>query len=765
MTGASDWAARGLSFATCILVSFVSQPGRAADTPNTVGPSEGVEERLEEIVVTAQKRTEVLQKTALAISAVTGSALVDTGTTDPQGLTDLVPGVEVGYNNSNTTFSIRGISSTTDATLGDAAVAFHLDGVFEGRPSAASGLFYDLARVEVLRGPQGTLYGRNATAGTINVVTNRPNFGGYSGEVQLETGNYGLVRTEAVFNAPLSDTFALRGAAQTLRHNAYLNTGYNDADDIAARIQGLWRPTENFSVLLFGDYFHQGGVGNGFVQFPYDPNNPVPLPLGSNPWRTVVPQITMSNYPSPEGRTDNTSWSTHLELNWDLGDVVITDIAAYHKLRVDYFAFGNSVDNTQYDNETETSNEFRLASAGHSPVKWVAGLFYHNEEQPYTQIFYDNVPPQNPDCCTYPGQGDSLHFIYPKISNPSYAAFGQITVPVSATWRLTGGLRWNRDHKRVIGATYRFFGEDTIPFFGPTIPAGTQQLSVATDADATWQKVTWKAGVETDLTDDSLLYANVSTGYKQGGVFAGAPPNTYRPESITAYEIGSKNRFLDNRVQVNADVFYYKYRDYQVDQLEDLPVPGGGYSFGDDIFNAARATEYGGELETRWLVTDHDELQINFAYLHAVFNEFLFPLQAQPPFNGVPNPVTFADLSGTAPTSSPKYTGTIGYQHTFTLGNDQTLEWLLQSHLESQYWLTVDHGLDPNKTNSRQPNYSRSQTAFTYHGRENKFSVQLYVRNIENKAVINTYSYSGAPPAYASISAPRTYGISLRAQW
>ena len=123
---------------------------------------------------------------------------------DPQGLTDLVPAVEVGNNNSNTTFAIRGISSTTDATLGDAAVAFHLDGVFEGRPSAASGLFYDLQRVEVLRGPQGTLYGRNATAGTINVITNHPSFDGYHGEAQIEMGNFAEVRTEAMFNAPIS---------------------------------------------------------------------------------------------------------------------------------------------------------------------------------------------------------------------------------------------------------------------------------------------------------------------------------------------------------------------------------------------------------------------------------------------------------------------------------------------------------------------------------------------------------------------------------
>jgi iron complex outermembrane receptor protein len=712
-------------------------------------------DELVEIIVTAEKRSENLQKTALAVTAITGDMLKNTGTIDPQGLTDLVPGVEVGYTNSNTTFAIRGISSTTDATLGDAAVAFHLDGVFQGRPSAASGLFYDLARVEVLRGPQGTLYGRNATAGTINVITNRPNFEGYQGEATVELGNFNELRTEAMFNAPISDTLAIRAAAQTLRHSAYLNSGYNDADDHAGRVQVLWAPHDDFSLVLFGDFFHQGGVGNGFTQ----------LPFGKDPWSTQLPLITQSGYVSPVGTTDNLSWSAHAELNWRIGPVVITEIPAYHHLTVNYFVYGNGLDNSQDDRERETSNELRVSSAPESAVKWVTGLYYHDEEQPYTQIFYDNAQPQNPTCCTFLGEGDSLHFIYPKISNPSTAAFGQITLPVSSTWRITGGVRWNHDHKQVIGGTYKFFGEDTVPFFGPTIPAGTQQLSVATNADTTWQKVTWKAGVETDLTDHNLLYANVSTGYKQGGVFAGASPNTYKPESLTAYELGSKNRFLSNRVQVNADVFYYKYKDYQVDQLEDLPLPGGGYSFGDDIFNAARATEYGGELETRSLLSESDQVDFNVAYLHAVFDEFNFPLQAEPPHGGVGNPITFANLAGAVPTSAPRWTATVGYQHTWHLDSGSSVEWLVQSHGETSYWLAVDHALDPNKSNSHQGGYSRSQTAITYFAPGRKFSFQAFVRNIENRAVMNTYSYGGAPPAYASISPPRTFGVSVGAHW
>src|SRR5579863_7213757 len=304
----------GVGAAMAVIGLCSLSAGRSAQAAADTNDSESKRaDTLEEIIITAQKRSENLQKSAVAVTAISGNTLSETGTVDAQGLTDLVPGVEVAQNNANTIFAIRGISSTTDATLGDAAVAFHLDGVFEGRPAAASGLFYDIARVEVLRGPQGTLYGRNATAGTVNVITNAPDLSGYQGDVVVETGNYAELRTEAMLNAPLTDTFALRIAAQTLRHNGYLNSGYDDADDHAARLQALWKPNEAFSVLLFGDFFHQGGVGAGYTQ----------LPVGSDPWHTPLPLITFSGggYPSPPGTTDDLSWSVHAELTWDLGPV------------------------------------------------------------------------------------------------------------------------------------------------------------------------------------------------------------------------------------------------------------------------------------------------------------------------------------------------------------------------------------------------------------------------------------------------------------
>ena len=727
-------------------------------------------EGLEEIIVTAQKRSEDLQKTAAAVTAVSGEALTKAGVTDPQGLTDLVPGVEVGFNNSNTTFSIRGVNSTTDATLGDAAVAFHLDGVFQGRPSAASGLFYDLARVEVLRGPQGTLYGRNATAGVINVIPNHPDFSGLSGEGQVEVGNYGELRTEGMFNAPVSSTLAVRGAAQTLRHNGYLNTGYNDADDAAARLQALWRPTDKVSLLLAGDYFHQGGVGNGLARLP-PATNP-----GGDPWSVPLPLMNDAGYASPPGHTDNASWSVKGELNVDLGAVQLTDIAAYHHLKVDYFSFQNGADNSQLDNEKEISNELRLASADDAKVKWVIGAYYHDEEQPYSQQFYDNVGPTNDTCCQYLGQGASLYFNYPKISNPSYAAFGQVTLPVGAATRLTAGLRWNHDHKEVVGGTYKVWGEEVILPFPPfDIPAGTVQLQIPTNVANTWTHVDWKAGIEHDIGEHSMVYASVSTGYKQGGVFAGAPPfNTYKPETITAYELGSKNRFWDNRAELNVAAFYYDYKDYQIDQLEDLPVGNGTCAYGDDIFNAGKARMFGAELESKWLVSKSDEFDLNLSWLDAQFQNLVFPLPGTPPRGGVCHPIVLTNLSGYEPPSSPKLTATGVYRHTWQMGSGSSLEWSAQVHYESSYLLRVDYGLHtitaPDDYSplalAQQGAYTRSQTSLSYFDKDQKFSLQLWVRNLENKGVINSFSWSGVGGTpYGEIGAPRTYGVTVGARF
>ncbi len=704
--------------------------------------------KLEEIVITAQKREEYLQKAPLQVIAVTGDELQRAGITDAQGLTDVVPGLEVGSLGSTTTFTIRGVTTNTDPNLGDSPTAFHIDGIYQGRPAAASGLFYDVARVEVLSGPQGTLYGKDSTGGTINVITNKPSLSADSAEVTQEFGSYYLYRTFGVVNVPVDPDLAFRVAFQTQKHAGYLASGYNDADDIAGRVHLLWRPSDDFNALFTQDYFHQGGVGNGQI--------PIPQPgdyWARDPWSIKDTELQAEGAAGFRGRSNNVSAQTSLELAWDTAIGSLISVSAYHHLHLDSTSFLNGTPSLQQETDSEISQEIRLASRTDANIKWVVGAYYHRENQTNDLYFYNQAGPGT----------DSVQ-LFPKIDTPSYALFGQVTYSIRPSLRVTFGLRGNNDRKTINGtivqAAYPVDFTQNPPAVDRTAtPVITPQASP--NGSLTGRRLTWRFGMDKDLTDSSLLFFNVSTGYKQGGLDAAQPPNNiYRPETINAYEIGSKNRFLNDRLQVNWDVYLYEYKNYQVDQLEYFPGENGPV-FGDFISNAANARHKGMELETQALLTRHDTLALNVSYLSAVFQNFQYPAPVDP---AAPPQTTFAyeDLSGYTEFSAPRWTGTLKYQHTWEMPRDAQLALFLLSHAESFYWLTPDHRPD-----SRQPGYSRSQVGLQYSSPAGKYTVQAYVHNLENRAVYNNYTFQGPPPAhnYASIDPPRTYGVTLQVKF
>lgn len=220
---------------------------------------------LHEIIVTAERFSENVQTAALAISVLDTHQLATAGVVNVQELTKLVPGLQVGLGGPYTQIYIRGIGDFGSNSLADPGVAPYLDGVFVSREAAVGGMFYDLARVEVLKGPQGTLYGMDTTGGAINLITHRPTFRRVEGYVDLETGNYGEINGEGALNVPLGAHLATRLAFQTVNNRGYLSDGSNDAAQQSARIETLWKPADEFSLLLQADYTHQGGHGEGAV--------------------------------------------------------------------------------------------------------------------------------------------------------------------------------------------------------------------------------------------------------------------------------------------------------------------------------------------------------------------------------------------------------------------------------------------------------------------------------------------------------------------
>lgn len=664
---------------------------------------------LQEVVVTAQKRSQDLQKVPEAVTAATGATLVTQGITDVRGLGEVIPAISLGQDYIYTQIDIRGVGTNNDAPALDPAIAFNIDGVYQPRDFGTYGSLFDIDHVEVLRGPQGTLYGRNATGGSINVVTNKP-VDEFELAADTDFGNYDGRQEFGMVNVPLTDDFYIRAAGQYIGHDGYLTSGFNDQDSGAGRLQALYKPDSDLSLLLGVDYFEDHSLGaHTVIGLPFaDP---------SDPW--YDPTSTAGAH------SDFDSWSTHAQLDWTFDGMTLTEIPAVK--RVDF----NTTDpvvgvySTAISTDKSYSNELRLASAAGStsPFTWVTGFYFFKEtDYSYSDYFnpYFSSITTNPD-----------------IAEKSWALFGQTTYSVTDSVRLTAGLRYSDDTKTATG-------QDQVFVPGVSFPVNT----IPDEFNDTWHHVDWKVGIDKDLTASSLIYASISTGYLEGGFNLGSTtgllPN-FQPETLTAYAIGSKNRFLDNRVQVNAEAFYYDYKDYIVSEYLTQGELAGDFA----LYNAAKSRIYGGEIETRFLATARDVFNVSLALLHAQYTEFILPVAD----NGITN------YSGYTAMKSPSVDVQAGYQHTWDFGNRGALQGSVQTHFESSYWTLFDH-----TPGSAQPAYTKTNLVLSYLGPGDKWHVQLYCDNVENSAVIATAappnSSSGTVP-WVHLEEPRTYGVRL----
>ncbi|MET3665717.1 iron complex outermembrane receptor protein [Caulobacter sp. 1776] len=698
---------------------------------------------VEEVVVTAQRRAETVQSVPLSVSAATGDSLARQGVKNIVDLSSQAPSLQISNGGGgNAQVFMRGVGSTNTTVVGDPAVAVHVDGIYVSRANAISGLFYDLDRVEVVRGPQGTLYGRNATAGAINIITNAPKHD-YQGAVDVEVGNYAALTTTGMINVPLGEALAVRAAFQTSRHDGYLKavnmgpgTGgndRNDQDDSSARLSVLYQPNEKLKVLVRGDYLHRGGAGFGDVAYPLETGNPY----------TTNAKVNVSQ--------DNTFKNITLEASYDFDWGTLTYLGGHRDVDVNTVTENLASDNHRptyqtQDNWSETQ-ELRLG-ADSGKLKWVTGLYTFKEKSATdTRILQAN--------------GNYLAFFQPYIFSRSAAAFGQATYSVTDKLRLTAGARYTHDHKGRNGNTYLLKPDFSI-----------LSLVVRNLSDETWNATNWKLGLDYDINSTSMLYAQASTGYKAGGYFDGLPPNAYDPEHITAYEIGSKNRFFDRRLRLNVAGFYNEYRDLQVSAVENIAGQNALVTR-----NAGKAVIYGVEVESDFKISRADVVDLNLSWLHARYETFVLPL-GDPFVNyagnasvercyaanyALPSPRS-GDFAGCHMARTPTWSLTAGYAHTFELANGATLTGRAQSHYESEKELEF-HGFASN----RQKAFTKTDLSLTYASEDGHWSLMAYVRNLEDKAV-RTNSNANATTGVttngtAFYAPPRLYGLRLSAKF
>ena len=775
-------AVTALKVSTCLSALVYALPADAQTTSTPAAAEAGTSttmpdsDAIADIVVTAQRRTESLQKTALTIEVLSSDALKTAGVTTPSQLTSVLPTVQIATAGPQTGVYVRGVGGFPGGGLTSPAVPYYFDGVYVARTQSVASEFYDVDRLELVKGPQGTLYGRNASGGAVNILTVRPELGTVSGHFQAEVGDYGNQNGEAAINFPLGETVAIRASGTIVDKSGFTSIGLGDDVHQAGRLKLLWEPSTEISLLFNGSYGHIGGLGGAFVAL----NRQIP---GWYPWldasdpKSQAFALQTAAIPVPgfvrptrlsDARQDLNFYNLSAQLDWRFGSTTLTIIPAYRNSRIRNtallgFLFQNGYGLGNLPSRPETSHaisvEARL-SGDSDKLKWVAGLYFFDERQ-FQQLVINN------GFLSSNGWEDSP-------STQSYAAFGQATYAVTDNVRLIGGLRYTSDRRALDGKFYlvspnAFQGAPPPSAAACAFPVPTQpQCLIDTfSGRRTYKNVSWKGGFEADVFEDSLLYATASRGFKAGGFnqqsTLGKPgeADPFRPETLTAYEVGLKSRLLGNRLQLNVSGFYWDYKDHQEPFITFSNVPG---IVGQIYYNAGKIEVYGGNLDVVYRPWKGGTLSGSVEYAHSVYKSFTIttPTFAYSPQSfGCPvasqNPgITTLDCAGFEVSRTPKLSGRVGFAQDIAVG-DGNLVADGSVTFASARWIGTDF-----VPAERVKGYGKLDASLTYRGPSNNWSLKGFVRNITNAAV---YTEAAKNPfsslIYANIQPPRSYGAQV----
>lgn len=769
-------------------------------------------EGLGDIVVTAQRKEESAQRAAVPLSVIDGSTLLESGITQADRLSQLAPALTIQPSSTGNLIFLRGVGNFTVVATSDPAIAFNYDGVYVGRPTSSTGVFYDLARVEVLKGPQGILYGRNATGGAINILPAQPQLGELSGYVSGTYGNYDTANAEGAINVPIGEKGALRLSLSTSNHDGYLRDGLQDEKTMAGRLQIKAELTPDLTVRVAGDLAHNGGNGNSVSYFGRYARNPAvavgagPVPgisyysfipttldpaegvysAASQAYRAATPfgpYGRLLNTLSPAPSVDNSFYGFNAEMNWDVGAGTLTILPAWRYMDLDYIAPAAAFIFDNREKAEQTSLEVRFDGNRIGLFDYTLGAYYYDETI---------------DSNTSLSVSNTGNYIDQTLTTTSYAAFGRLTANLSDRFRVVGGLRYTKDKKgfdySAIGAVINCLARvpavvgapacPTAPFVplfdqslqfsfpfpalgGAPIPVITNPgppnyLIIRTDTafnrSLKSSRVTYRGAVEFDVADQSLLYASIESGYRSGGFSAAAGFETYQPEFITAYTIGMKNRFLGNRVQLNIEGFVWDYKDQQVNFV-GLDING---RTANRTQNVGASKIKGVEVEARFLLTPNTLISADIQYLDARQKRYIYSAgPGNPPLTGCnvsfnsANAAPFTiDCAGQQSYNSPKWTINLAAQQTIPLGNHEIV-----IGADTQYKSARNLGF-AYLPQQRIGSTWTSNAQLSFGAADQSWSIAAFVRNIENDRIpLFSSTHPTAAFLTAGQSAPRTYGV------
>lgn len=742
----------------------IGQGGEAIKSPNEGGSSTGDGAIATDIIVTAERRSTSLQRTAASVSIRDGAALQREGKFTLRQVLEDVPSVQVNDINTQSTagsdtpgasVTIRGIGSNaqpgTVSSVG--ATAIYVDGVFEGVGSS-----FDIERVEVLRGPQGTLYGRSATAGVLSFHTRDPQIDQWSADVAAEVGNYDLRHYTGGLNVPISEISALRISADQYSRDGLIDRAGGRVNRTSGRIKLLVQPADSLSLLM-GAALQDNETNSGGRQGSY-----------------VLGEGVRYNNILPVETSRNRFWQFWADIKLKLGGVSVEYLPALRTWNQD--AVQSSAGPAllplkllvRTPKDRFHTQELRFTGSAGEKLQWLTGIFLYENEL------------YNTNDVRWASSGGLLASSETSRATRNLGIYADSTYEITPDWRITGGVRWDYtkvETEQTYTTSTSFLCNTplapTLPNGSPAIPdclpgsgdtnAGLPENLVSAsisgeEGKRKFRNVTFRARLEHDLTADNLIYANVSSGFIPGDVQFGTGTNSsgqqvpvvrpYEAEKLVSYEIGTKNRFLTNTVQINGDVFYYDYGGFQM-QVNPNPIDPSA-----QFLVTVPARIWGAEFESVVTLSPNDRVRIGYTYVASQLHDL---------------PAEFsASVSQDFVTGVPPHTININYDHTFHLGGD-TLVFNAYGRYTSAYdrrgisptfiSQIEAEGIDRDSVIRQNGVFIANLTA-TLNLDMGRIAVSGYVRNLFNKRYASDIEIQSVSPAFnatAILSDPRTIGL------
>jgi len=728
-----------------------AEPAPAA--PQTTEPTPGNNSSGQNDIVVSAKRIGVTEQTApLAVTGFNADAIKERGIASTQDLNSLVPGLNAGVELGIPKLFIRGIGQEATTLGQDPAVTTYVDGVPIARSKAAYVTQVDVARVEVLRGPQGTTFGRNATAGAVNYITQRPTA---DTEVIATAGlgNYDRFTAGLTLNLPLSSDLGFRIAGTHTEHAGYVqNLGRGsrdlDSENINAVRGSLQYKAKGITVVLGADYDRENSNGPAFLVL----DQAFVPPYGVTPDDFVLAngrRVTKLN--GDNGQANYTrveTYGANLTIEAALSpNVNLKSISAFRKLdfRQAQDSDGTNLSlvgaNPVLTTSKQYSQELNL-SGQVGGLNAVVGAFAFYEdafESSDVKFFKGLLDPALGPAALAP----ALVVYQTNLRTTSLAAFADASFAISPKVRINGGIRYTHDTKKDLQTSYVLIGSTTRGqgFLGDSCaaPGGTVPASV--DSTLNNSKLTWKVGLDADISNNVFGYATVSTGYKAGGFTDfSACGLTFRPENARNYEAGVKVRFPGNAGRLRLAAYYLDYTDLQVQKVT---------SFGTTTINASGAKLYGVEAESEVRLNDAFTIDGNATWMKSKYGSDF-------EFGGV-------KLGGARLPRTPSFTANLGFEGHLPFKNGSSLTARIEGYYSSKFKLTPDAGaasVDPNGTRV-QPAYAIGNAYLTYKANE-QVQIRAWVRNFTNEFYLTGALPLALPGINAGFAAPpRTVGMDL----